>query len=246
MARHIRSPKIESRTARAKLKPSGKPTYFDLGGKLHLGWRRGKGAGRWVARYYLGGEKYLTETIGEADDLAEGNGDTVLNFDQAQKKARIWSSDLEEKERIAALGPVVTVRDAVNEYLNQRATARDALGKLKHVLADTALAETKLAALTVDHLKQWRASLLDKLTEAGARRVANDVRAALNAAAERHGHKLPSSTREMIRKGLAVSKGSHVDNTREKQILSDADIRRVIDAAFEVDSKRAGAVISAG
>ena len=130
------------------------------------------------------------------------------------------------------------MRDAVNEYLNQRVTARDALGKLKHVLADTALAETKLAALTVDDLKQWRASLLDKLTEAGARRVANDARAALNAAAERHGHKLPSSTREVIRKGLAVSKGSHVDNTREKQILSDADIRRVIDAANEVDSQQ--------
>lgn len=234
MPRHIRNPKIESRTARAELPPSAKPVYFDLGGKLHLGWRRGKGAGVWVARRYLGDEKYVTETIGEADDLADANGDTVLNFEQAQKLARKWSSDLDEKDRVAALGPVITVRGAVKEYMDERPTALDARGKLRHVLA-SALAEKPLAELKIDDLKNWRASVFKNgLTEAGVRRVANDVRAALNAAAERHGKKLPADIGDTIRKGLAVVKGS-VDNTREKQILTDADIRSVVDAAKEVD-----------
>ena len=180
MARHVRNPKIESRAARAKLKPSGKPTYFDLGGKLHLGWRRGKAAGRWVGRYYLGGDRYLTATLAEADDLADANGGSVLDFRQAQIKAREWASDLDEKGRVAAFGPVVTVRAAVREYLNERPISRDAESKLNHLLADAALADAALAALTVTDLKQWRASLLDKkglfgksMSEASVRRVAN-------------------------------------------------------------------------
>ena len=245
MARHVRNPKIESRAARAKLKPSGKPTYFDLGGRLHLGWRRGKTAGRWVGRYYCGDERYLTATLAEADDLADANGRDVLDFRQAQIKAREWASDLDEQERVASLGPVVTVRAAANEYLNEQ-TSRDARGKMSHILADAALAETKLAALTVDDLKQWRANLLDKkgLTEASARRIANSVRAAFNSAAKRHAHKLPPSVRDVIRDGLAVPKGSQVDNGREKQILTDADIRRVIMRPRRSTASRAGAAIS--
>ena len=76
------------------------------------------------------------------------------------------------------------------------------------------------------------------MTEASVRRIANSVRAALNAAAKRHSHKLGPSIRDTIRDGLAVPKGSQVDNAREKQILTDADIRRVIDAAKEVDREQ--------
>jgi integrase len=248
MARHIHNAGLDSRSARLKFKDDNIHRQ-SLGGKLSIGWARGKnGAGRWIARRYLGDEKYTTETIGEADDLADANGDTVLNFDQAQIKARKWSSDLEEKERIAALGPAVTVRIAAHEYLNERSTSRDVRSKMNHLLADKALAEKPLAALTVDALKQWRASLLDKkwraglierkMTEASARRIVNDVRACLNAAAERHGHKLPPAIREVIRNGLAVPKGSDVDNAREKQILTDADIKRVIDAAEKIDGEK--------
>jgi integrase len=239
MARHIRNARVESRSARMKLTPSQKPVYFGCGGGLAVGYRRGKNAGVWVARRYLGAERYVTSTLAEADDLADANGVTVLDFNQAQDRARAWASDLDERERISALGPVVSVADAANEYLNERRPSRDAQGKLNHILANAALAKTKLAALTVDDLKQWRASLLDKkgLTEASARRITNTVRAALNVAVRRHAHKLGPSVRDVIRDGLAVPKGSQVDNGREKQILTDADIRRVIDAAKEVDAE---------
>jgi integrase len=239
MPRHVRNPKIESRTARAKLKPSGKPTYFDLGSKLHLGYRQGKGAGVWVARHYVGLGRYVTESLAEADDIADANGGGVLSFRQAQDAARAWLADLDEKDRIAALGPVVSVAAAVKEYLNERSTARDAMGKLKHVLADKTLAETALAALKVDDLKRWRASLLGKMTEASARRVVNDARAALNAAAERYGDDALSATiSNVISKGFKAPKNGAVENLREKQILSDADIRRVIDAAKEIDEQQ--------
>src|SRR5271167_2781564 len=110
MTRRVRNSRIESRAARAKLKPSSAPTYADLGGKLHLGYRSSaKGAGSWVARRYAGAGRYLTETIAEADDLADADGLGVLDFNQAQLRARDWAAELDKKERLAALGPVVTV-----------------------------------------------------------------------------------------------------------------------------------------
>jgi integrase len=232
MPRHLRNPKVESRTARAKLKPSLKPTYFDLGGKLHLGYRRGKGAGAWVGRRYLGNEKYATATLAEADDLADADGVGVLTFNQAQMRARAWASERDQEERLAALGPVITVKIAMREYLEERATFRDAIGKLKHLAP---LAETPLASLTVADLKQWRAGLLSEMTEASAMRVANDARACLNDAAKRHRDKLPAEVRETIKDGFAAARGVKVENDRPKQLLSDADIRRVIDAAYKVD-----------
>ena len=221
MPRHLRNPKIEFRSARAKLKPSSKPVYFDLGGKLHLGYRRGKGAGAWVARRYLGAEKYLTKTLGEADDLADADGSIVLTFSQAQDRARAWAADHAKAERLATIGPVITVRGAINEYLNERSTAFDARGKLRHVLADAKLAETPLAELKVADLQSWRAGLLNKMAEASARRVANDVRAALNFAARNHRDKLPSSIRETIKDGFAAARGVKVESDEPE-----ADLKR--------------------
>jgi hypothetical protein len=189
VARHLRNPKIESRAVRAKLKPSLKPTYFGLGGKLHLGYRRGKGPGVWVARVYVGDERYITKTIAEADDLADANGGTVLNFAEAEIKARERAADRDKAERLAALGPVITVKIAIREYLEERSTAIEARAKLKHLAP---LAEKPLAELTVDDLKAWRASLTD-MSESSKRRVCNDARAALNSAAARHEKKLPAT-----------------------------------------------------
>jgi integrase len=240
MARHIRNPKIESRAARAKLKPSAKPTYFDLGGKLHLGYRKGKGAGRWVMRVYVGDEKYTTRTLAEADDLADANGLTVLNFAQAQDKARKCMEAFDEAERIEAFGPVVTVAAAAAAYLEagRGSAARDAKGKLKHLTADAKLAATPLPALTTADLAKWRARLLGQMREASARRVVNAAKACLNAAVARHGDKLPPSMRDTIRNGLAAPRGVQVDNAREQQILTLADVRRLVDAALQIDAEQ--------
>ena len=182
MARHIRNPKIESRSARAKLRPSPKPTFFDLGGRLHLGYRRGKGAGRWVMRVYLGGERYAEKTLGEADDLADANGVTVLNFDQAQRAARERMKTLEARSS----GPAVTVMSAIETYIAAHSASPGVRSKLKHALKDEALTQTPLAALTADDLIRWKESLAGTMKPASARRIVNDLRASLNAVARRH------------------------------------------------------------
>ncbi len=57
MARTVRDAKLESRTARAALKPAGKPYWRALDEGLHVGYRKGQGAGKWVVRRYAGDRK---------------------------------------------------------------------------------------------------------------------------------------------------------------------------------------------
>ena len=68
MARKIRDATIDTREARGKLKPRGKPYWRTIERGLHLGYRRLKGkAGTWCARHYRGAQQYEVESIGVAD-----------------------------------------------------------------------------------------------------------------------------------------------------------------------------------
>jgi integrase len=72
--------------------------------------------------------------------------------------------------------------------------------------------------------------------EAGsARRVSNDFKAALNAAARRYKAQLPSTIRDTIKDGLA-SVNASATVARQAQVLPDADVRRIISAAWKVDA----------
>lgn len=117
MAKTVRDSKLDSPAARARLKPAGKPYYRSLDTGLHLGYRKGKNGGRWVARFYLGDEKYAVETIAASDDGQAADGNLILNFSQAQSKAR----DLAAARRAPALpsGPL-TVGQALDRYLERQ------------------------------------------------------------------------------------------------------------------------------
>jgi hypothetical protein len=133
MARTVKDAKLQTSEARRRLKAQGKPHYRTLEEGLHLGYRKPRsGAGKWVARFYDGGQAYTVETIAIADDLSDANDATVLSFDQAQKKARKLR---DERDRSAAgkrSGPY-TVADAMVDYLAfldaRRKTGRDAKWK---------------------------------------------------------------------------------------------------------------------
>jgi len=247
VAKTVRDSRLDSRSAREKLRPSGKPYYRPLERNLHLGYRKGKHGGKWVARHYLGDEKYAVETIGAADDFADADGGEVLTFHQAQGRARERAQALAEEARIASLGPVVTVRNAIERYLTARerreakdhgdeGLKRDARSRLrKHVLdADETLASKPLAALTTGDLAKWRESL--KMTAGSAQRTVNDFKAALNAAAKRAKTQLPATIRDTIKDGLATVNASPAV-AREAQVLPDADVRAIISAAREVDAE---------
>jgi hypothetical protein len=78
MAGTVRHAKLDSRTAREKLKKGRQAHWQELQPKVHLGYQRHKGtsAGRWLLRRHLGsrqhlgsgGEKYRVIGLGLADD----------------------------------------------------------------------------------------------------------------------------------------------------------------------------------
>lgn len=246
MTKRVRDTILDSPTARAKLKLQSKPYFRAIDRGLHLGYRKGKTGGTWVARRYLGDERYAVEALGRADDRLAANGTTILTFQQAQDRARGRIKEVEEAQRIAALGPAISVRSAVSAYIegcetreaknrNGLALRRQTRSRLtRHVLSN-GIADKALQALTVDDLQTWRSGAGAVLTDGSVRRITNDFRAALNAVVRRHAAQLPAAISTTIRNGFtAVASSGPI--AREAQILPDADVRRIIAAAAEVDA----------
>ncbi|WP_348640415.1 integrase [Mesorhizobium sp. M2E.F.Ca.ET.166.01.1.1] len=246
----MKDAQLGSRTAREKLKVQGKPYYREIGGGLHLGYRKGKTGGRWVARLYRGERDYQVETFADADDKLDANGKTVLTFNQAQDRARELHAKLHAPAEPAA---PVTVGQVVKDYVAMR-DARDNRRQGREVRSDAArrlgryvlgqdkrgkqegvpaapLAGVAMTALSEDDLVKWRAGLPSALKETTKRRLVNDLKAALNSRAKL----LPASL--AIGSGL---KGDAADDAepvaRDNQILSDAQLMRLLVATRQVDA----------
>jgi integrase len=254
MARKVRDKAIDSREARRKLAPQDTCHWRSLERGLHLGYRRiktGTGTGTWWARHYLGDQQYETESLGIADDLSDADGVAVLDYWQAQEKAR---GCMVRRAHAAAgkTGPY-TVADTMEAYF--RFLAND--GRGVHTIRDARyrdnafirpnLGWVEVAALTADKLRQWRDDLVQtpprvrtkknstqnhrKITDDNARRARKSsanrtwsiLRAALNHAF--HDGKVPSDL-----EWRKVKPFRSVDAARVRY-LTVAEAKRLINAA---------------
>jgi integrase len=182
MARRVRDADLESRAARGKLKPSGKPYYRAIGRGLHLGYRKGATVGKWVCRRYVGDQDYKVETIATADDIEDSNGENILTFWQAQDRARALVA-----EKVYS-GPY-RAKDAIGDYLlylgDQRNFATGLRAK-KHILPS--LGDELVEQLTADRLREWHRGLvragqdeeIDRKSRVSANRVLTILKAAFN------------------------------------------------------------------
>ena len=106
---------------------------------LHIGYRKGRTGGKWVARWYLGARQYHHETLdGIPDDRGDPDNKSVLSFAQAQQRVRDLFGNRHGKK-----GVPLTVKAACESYIEflrgERKTADDAEGRLrKHVYPDLA------------------------------------------------------------------------------------------------------------
>ena len=181
MARRVRDASLESRAARGKLKPQGKPYYKAIGEGLHLGYRKGKVEGKWVVRRYAGDQSYITDTIATADDIEDADGDQVLNFWQAQEKAR------EIGGKLVYSGPY-RVQDALDAYLDHLGPRSEPSSRYRnHILSP--LGDVLVDELTADRLRAWLKSMVRgdseeaiRKSQCSANRVWTVLRAALNLA----------------------------------------------------------------
>src|SRR5215468_5698921 len=88
VARRARGAGLETRSSRLKLPMAKKPVFVKIGLGVGLGYRRNATAGTWVARVSDGKGGNWTKAIGAADDFDEADGKVILNFWQAQDRAR--------------------------------------------------------------------------------------------------------------------------------------------------------------
>src|SRR5215467_10336233 len=96
MPRTVRDSNLETRTARSRLKVAHKPYFRLIEPGLHVGYRKlASGPGTWIVRRYSGNGAYAVENLRTpegglvvADDYSEADGAAVLNFAQAQERAK--------------------------------------------------------------------------------------------------------------------------------------------------------------
>jgi integrase len=167
MPRKVRSRELDSREARSRLKPRGMPYYKSLDQKLHLGYRRlRRKSGTWWYRVYLGDRQYAVEPIGTADDQATADGVEILDFWQAQDKARELMASRVSNGKV--IGPL-TVRAALEQYLewmeSNRRSAYDARRRAEAFIYPK-LGDIECSALTADMLHKWHVGLAKALPRA--------------------------------------------------------------------------------
>ncbi len=166
MPRTVHDTRLETRAVRERLKLNHEPYWRSIDSGAHIGYRKGKRAGSWIARYRPDGGRYSKRVLGKADDTQEADGVTVLTFQQAQQRARDWFG---KKAREGGAFPDVAqyestykIRDAIRDYLEWLETdGKSQYGARRqaeaHILPD--FGDTLLAYLTTEKLRKWQRKL---------------------------------------------------------------------------------------
>jgi integrase len=203
-----------------------KPIFVRIGDGLGLGYRRNRTAGTWVVRVADGRGGNWTEAIGAADDFEEANGASVLNYWQAQDKARERAG----MSRDDGSQKPVTVREALDSYeADLKARGGDAgnVGRVR-VNLSAQLLDKRVAALTSRELRKWRDGLAAALAPASVNRTCTGLKAALNLVAADPDQRI--SNRQAWESGLAT-----IPDAEESRnvILSEEVIRQLIHEAYK-------------
>lgn len=240
---------IDTPAKRARLQERRNPYWQGVSGGrggVSLGYRRSTaGAGTWIAKIVLE-KRRVEERIGKADDKGSTDG---LPFKQAVAEALAWGRRQVEAFEARADQPgatkAPTVRSAIETYVKDRlrrgkSEGRDAERRLtKHVLAFPPLADLPLAKLRAKTLERWRDQLAirdedgaEGLSPSTVNRMMNDLRAALNGAVERHRRELPAHLALEVKIGTRAMPSA---SQARKQILTDADVAKLLEAAWAHD-----------
>jgi integrase len=232
MARIVRNPKLDTRSARAKLATRDSPYWVSLVPGCALGYRKGPKGGVWLAKLVRDKLRQQT-TLGPADDAFDPDGKLAINYAEAQVKARDWFA---RKTRPAKPTGPYTVRDAVTDYLDWfRATGRKSIKETEASVKAfmlPQLGDDDILSLTPTRLRKWHmdiAAASPRLrTKPGMKQKVRDTTSDPEASRRRQ------ATANRI---LTVLKAALNHAWREGKVASDDSWRRV--APFrEADAAR--------
>jgi integrase len=204
-----------------------KPVFAKIGSGLGLGYRRNATAGTWVVRAADGQGGNWTKAIGIADDFDEADGKTVLDFWQAQDRARAISRVGRDGD--GDEGRPATIAEALDRYEADLETRGGDTGNVARVRAHlpAVLAGKSVALVTAHDLRAWRDRLAKELAASTVNRTANGLKAALNLIAD-HDERIPN--RRAWENGLA---SLHDAEESRNVILPETAVRTIIGKANE-------------
>jgi integrase len=231
--------KIDTIARRKKLPVSSKPAWDTIGDArsgLKLGYYKGARGGAWIGKTVKDGAR-AEKKLGASDDDGSGVG---MSYTQATTTAIAWAASLTDSARAgsAERERVATVGEVLNSYIADRArrdpvNGRNAGHRLgKHSLSDKKFIGVRLDRYLARDMTEWRNRLPQDLAPATVDRMVNDAKAALNAYADANWRTLPATLKREIQLG---AKGSPNAQRARQALLSDADVRRVVNAAYCVD-----------
>jgi integrase len=168
MARTVRESSLATRSARLRLALASKPYWRVIEQGLHLGYRRRATGGSWIARRRNDEGIYRETKLGLADDLQDANGDSILNFSQAQRAARTWCS---QEQRLAAGhgpppdGPYTVARamvDYLDDYRRRGGKSVEGIESVVNRNILPALGKLLVVKLTPQRLRDWHRGLAER------------------------------------------------------------------------------------
>jgi len=161
MARTVKEADLSTRESRSKLKSRPKPHWRLISKGRHIGYRKPPGRkadGTWIARRYVGQQKYSEHSLGLADDQVQANGYEILDFAQAQQAASDWFN---EQDGRAGRGPY-TVEQCLDDYLawleKHKKSAPVARSSVDARIRPK-LGKLDVADLTPDIIERWHQNL---------------------------------------------------------------------------------------
>jgi integrase len=223
-----RASKLETATARRRLDGRRKPYYATISPGIQLGYRRNIGGGSWSVRCIAQGADWIKK-IALADDLEPADGKHVLTYWQAIDMARALARrqpSADDANRPATVGEAL---DRYQRDLDSRGADAQNANRVRRHLTPT-LATKPVALLTMNDLRHWRDGLVSKgIAPATINRTRAGLRAALELAASLDDR---ITNRNAFRSGL---KGLPGGKNARRVVLPDADVLRLVEAAYEHD-----------
>jgi integrase len=238
MARAVRNPKIDTRSARARLSERREPYWTVISEGCALGYRRGVKGGTWIARFRDEKGRQHYDALGAADDARDPDGLTVFNFSQAQAKARDWFKlkAMEQAGDFVPLDRPYTVADALADYLGdykrRGGKALDRTESTVRAWVEPELGGLPLAKLTKRRIQDWH----QKVSETPARRRTRAGEEQKHAEADISSEGL-RRRRSAANRVLTVLKAALNHAHREGRCASD-DAWRQVRAFREADAAR--------
>jgi integrase len=171
--RTVRNRKLDNRTARERLTQKEMPAWHSLsGGELHIGYNRNRGSaeGYWLLRRVLTprpatGSIYRKEKLGTADDVRNADGQGILDWPQAQRRAWDRLDEINRRERDGETDTSpLTVRKAVANYVEHlriNGKNADEVESRAAAFILPKLGDELVSDVTTTRLKTWLRSFVE-------------------------------------------------------------------------------------